>query len=242
MLIRLPDGGSAFDSVGDILRADEAAAVCEATRLVSEARAVLESAQARAQSRAESIIEEARREASAILEAAAVQARERAEEALARCRDQAAQEWHERHAALLQAHTEQSRRSELQLAGVVMQAVRRIVESLPQQAMYSRALASVQHLLRGSETVRLRVAEPDRAAAEQAVLAWQQQAERPFELELRVDASLSTGACVFESPLGTLDTSLEVQLSGLANALDRAVARALGAAAKSRSHAGGERD
>lgn len=240
MLIRLPE--ATYDCAGGIVRTEEACSVQTAARLLAEAQAVLEAAHARAEAEAAAIVKAAHDEAAELLQVAAQQAREEAAQAVDRCRMEAVHEWHRRHADLLCAHADKARENERQLANVVMQAVRRIVDTLPPQAMYVRALASVQPLLRGSETVTLHVAEADQPAAEAAVQGWQQQEDRPFELSVRVDATLTPGACVFQSPLGTLDTSLNVQFAGLAAALDRAVSRALGAAQKEQEQESGHAD
>ena len=53
------------------------------------------------------------------------------------------------------------------------------------------------------------------------------QAEAGLTVELKVDPGLKPGSCIFESDLGVLDASLQVQLEGLRGAMERAVRRAL---------------
>jgi flagellar biosynthesis/type III secretory pathway protein FliH len=111
-------------------------------------------------------------------------------------------------------------------------AVERIVRSGSREAAFTRALQGVRDALREAGGARMLV-HPDEAASAEAALAADAglHADGP-RVQVQADPTLPPGACIFESPLGRLDASLDVQLSGMRAALQRATRMALTEAAE----------
>jgi type III secretion protein L len=123
------------------------------------------------------------------------------------------------------------RAPEQKLAEIVVMAVQRIIRVEPPDALWRRALQTVQELLQRRGTVTLRVCADDAAHARAAVAGWPTgEPSNGLSVEVRADPTLERGACIFESELGTLDASLDIQLAGMRSALARAALGALASA------------
>lgn len=227
MLIWLHDGGSGVGAEDGIVRAGEAQQLGDVAAyrrsLALQRDALLQSAR----DEAEAIIEQARREAAALIEAARADATRAVSEGFERGEREAVAAWHERIARRTVDKAEAMRRMHEQLASIVTAAVGRIIDAEPREALYERALRSVKTLTRGATSLSLRVNAEDYEHARTALRSLEGLDTDGVSVDLAVDAALARGSCIFESELGMLDASLQLQLDALRAAMERAVHRAL---------------
>jgi type III secretion system HrpE/YscL family protein len=244
MLIWSHPGGAALLAERGIVRAHEFGAVLQLDEVLSLAREQALATREGAEDEAARIVDEAGQQARRLLVAAHAEAERLREQAGAHAQAEAARgyadgqreaatQWHAQFAQLQAGHAAALAGMEERLAGIVALAVERIVCLQPREAVFARALQGVRGALREAGGARLRV-HPDDAAAAHAALAADEgaQAER-LPVQVEADASLAPGACIFESHLGRLDASLDVQLAGVRAALERATRMALADAAES---------
>jgi len=140
---------------------------------------------------------------------------------------EAVQHWHDERMRQAQDRQDALRATHERLAEIVTTAVERIVQSEDRGTLYQRALKNVQTLTRGASSLTLRVSPADHDHARSGLGVLGPPGDTGLPVELRVDPSLKPGSCIFESELGVLDASLQVQLEGLRGAMERAVRRAL---------------
>jgi type III secretion protein L len=112
------------------------------------------------------------------------------------------------------------------MAQVVVSAVERIVRVEPAHALVERALAQVGDLLRGAAEARLCVHPADVPSAQRAVDALPALRGGEGALQVVGDPTLAPHSCRFESDLGVLDASLDLQLASLRRAIEAACAKA----------------
>jgi type III secretion protein L len=188
-----------------------------------QAQELLEQAQAQAQE----MLDDAQAQAQTLLDDMAAQVEQAKREGYEEGRRRNSIEWAERQTRQTQTRAQALQNMHEKLAVIVTSAVERIVHTEQRDALYQRALRSVQTLTRGASQLTLRVGPADYEAAAKAVGDLKGLAANGVQLEVAVDPALKNGSCIFESELGILDASLETQLAGLRNAMDRAVHRAL---------------
>jgi type III secretion protein L len=191
-----------------------------------EAEAEREEILASARARAEELLEEARGQLEDS-EAAEEEARTRGyEEGLTRGVDEAASEWTERAVRDAMSTQRGLQRQTERLGTIVSQALDRVVEQEDRGALYRRAVRTISQLLKDVPMMTLRVPEGDRDSAQSAVDTAMQYLCSEVRIEVVPDASLSDGACLFESDNGTIDAGLETQLTAIKRALGRAAQQA----------------
>lgn len=253
MLIWSHPGGAGLLAERGIVRAHEYGAVLQLDEILGHAR---EEAEALRQHAAEEagrtvdqavqqagqLLDEARADAGALREQARQDAENEAARGYADGEREAAARWHERFAELQAGDAAALAGMEARLAGIVAMAVERIVRAEPREAVFARALQGVRDALRESTGARLRVHPGDAAAAEAALAADDGAQAGQLHMQVEPDASLAPGACIFESSLGRLDASLDVQLAGVRAALERATRMALAEAADAAEAAPGGGD
>ncbi|WP_181179305.1 type III secretion system stator protein SctL [Methylibium rhizosphaerae] len=176
---------------------------------------------------AQALLEQARQEAARLLESARADAERARREAYDAGRRQAALEWHEQQTGSVIDKAQVLRNMHEKLATIVTAAVERIVHTEQREALYQRALRSVQGLARGASTLALRVNAEDYEHARAAIESLAALQTQGLHIEVNVDTALPPGGCVFESEVGILDASLQTQLEGLRAAMDRAVRKAI---------------
>ncbi|WP_347556987.1 type III secretion system stator protein SctL [Robbsia sp. KACC 23696] len=204
---------------GDVLRADEHAALLDADATL-----------VRAQRTATEIVAAAREEADALLAAAreaAAQSAARAEEryaasgklgyaaGLRRALDEAhttmqVKVWDARQAAV---------QAQRRLAGVVMKAVEQIVYETNRDALFARIGLTLQRLIDSESYLTLRVHGDDAARARVALQQAAESAGWRGGFDVIVDADAALGSCVCEWDYGVLVTGLDTQLGAIRRAL-----------------------
>jgi type III secretion protein L len=208
--------------------------------LVQQEQAILNAAHqqadellAQAQAHAQELINDAHAQAQTMLEEMEAHVEQAKREGYEEGRHRNSIEWAERQTRQTQSRAQALQNMHEKLAVIVTSAVERIVHTEQRDALYQRALRSVQTLTRGASQLTLRVGPADYEAAAKAVGELKGLAANGVQLEVAVDPALKNGSCIFESELGILDASLETQLAGLRNAMGRAVHRALAHAEES---------
>lgn len=245
MLFEFTAAGHVLGAEDGVLRAHDVERLChlneldsqaraERARLLQEATEAAEALCARAEAEAASLLAiarekadpdairaEAQRQASALLEQAREEADKLRQDAVKTGQEegalQAAQAWHERRLALANRQAQALDELQDKVIQIVMSAVQRIIESESKEALFRQAAKHVQHLLKAASQMTLRVALVDVEAARSTFAS--------EAVDVVADASLASGAAVFESELGTMNASLGVQLESLRAAL-QGVARA----------------
>lgn len=227
MVIWLDDGPDPIGIEDGIIPAARVQEVREVVQTRHALAAWRERTIAGVRTQAQALIDAARAEAAATREAARAEAERAVRQGYEDGQRQAAVEWHERQAQQARASGEAMGRVQQKLAEVVTAAVERIVGAEKREALYARALGTVQLLTRGATALTLRVHASDHEHARAALASLPAADGAGLAIELRVDPTLKPGGCVFESDQGILDASLETQLLGLRSAMKRAVQRAL---------------
>ena len=115
------------------------------------------------------------------------------------------------------ASVEYLERLEGDLAGIVEEAVRKIIGSLPPHEVAVDLVRKALTTLRSDRRVLVRVSPADEPAVREALLG--PKTGGTAFLDIRADARLSQGECVLESELGVVEASLETQLKNLSKAL-----------------------
>lgn len=201
----------------------------ELKRAREESQARAEVIVAEAEAQAANIISEAQAQANSIIEKAHVTAQSKMEDAYSQGHSEgtanALDEWHARRLDLALERASALEPLTQDLARVVATAIDRIVRTESMQSLFEKCLAQVSDLLRGSTSAMLRVNESDKAAALEAVRRAPQLSSSRVIFDVVSDPSLPPGSSVFESDVGVLDASLDVQLGALRGALERALER-----------------
>ena len=243
MLIWSSPAGASLLAEQGIVRAHEFAAVTQLDEILGCARDEAEAIRRRAeqeaagivdaaQQQAAQLLDEARGEAAAVREQAQRDAADEAEQAYEEGQRAAAVEWHTRLAELQARHDAAHEGMEDRLAAIVAQAVERIVRGGPREAVFARALQGVRDTLREAGGARLVVHPDDVAAARAALEEDASLTADGVRVQVEADPAATPGTCVFDSSLGRLDASLDVQLAGIRAALQRATRMALAEAAE----------
>lgn len=227
MVIWLHDAAGGIGAEDGILPASAAGGVAELDALrrsMEEQReGVLDAARAEAQA----LLAQARQETAQLLETARAEAERARREGYEDGRRKAALEWHQQQAERVVDKAQMLRGMHEKLAAIVTAAVERIVHTEQREALYQRALRSVQGLTNGAATLALRVNAADYEHARAALDSLKPLQMHGVNIEVSVDPALKPGGCIFESEVGILDASLQTQLDGLRAAMDRAVRKAL---------------
>ena len=212
-----------------LIRRAELPAFAELQDLLRSLRHEADELAAQAVAQGESVLAQARSAADAmhrqsLSDAAAVQ-HQAHEQGLAQGLAEAASQWHARHLdAQLQRASELAAHKQL-MARIVVAAVERMVRTEPAQALFERALAQVGELLRDASEARLCVNPVDMPCARRAVAEMPMLRNTEVTLHVAADALLAPRSCRFESDLGVLDASLDLQLASLRQAIESACAR-----------------
>lgn len=251
MLIWSSPGGASLLAERGILRAHEFAAVTRLDDILGCAREEAEAIRRRAEDEAAAIVdaalgqaaqllEQSRAEVASMQEQARRDADDEAERAYQEGQQAAAVEWHARLADLQERQQAAHEGMEDRLAAIVAQAVERIVRSGPREDVFARALQGVRDTLREAGTARLLVHPEDGEAARAALQEDAGLAADGVRVLVEADPAVAPGTCLFDSALGRLDASLDVQLAGIRAALQRATRMALAEAADEQAHDGAE--
>lgn len=209
------------ETFGTLVSIDAAYTALAADReaLLAAAREEAAEIVAAGQAQAGQIIEEARRE----YDTAAEQGyRDGCDRALA--------DWMERLADVADAQSQLQIRMRERLAGIVASAVEQIVRVERHEALFERALATVDRIVDGATYLRVAVHPDDydeaKATFDRLAARWLELG-RPIPLSVVADKRLGPGSCVCESDFGTVDASLDTQLRAMRSAVSRALKRSV---------------
>lgn len=206
-----------FEALQDLLQALRQ----DLDEVRERAHAAAEAARAAAEQQAAARLKDAQAEAEALCRQAHAQG-------LQQGHADAAAEWHARHHASVLRQQDSLKSQREGVARLVVAAVEQMVTTEAPQARFEKALSQVGELSRGGGVATLRVHPGERAAAQEAVRHTANLREASLVIEVLADSGLPLGGCVFESDLGMLDASLEVQLAGLKRLLDAEAERQSG--------------
>lgn len=157
----------------------------------------------------------------ALAEAHATRERAR-EEGFAEGMAQAAERWTE--TALREAASTQRSliRQTQRLSQIVSLALERIIEHEDRVTLFNRALTAITRLVRDVPMATLRVSPTELDPALAAVTAFAPCAAGRLQIEVKADAALPPGSCLFESDQGLVDAGLATQLAAIRRAMARA--------------------
>jgi type III secretion protein L len=196
-------------------------------------------AQARAEAAA--IVTAAEAQASLLLDAANETYEAAAKRGYREGSNRALTEWMERLANATDAQNRLQVRMRERLANVIASAVESIVHSMDREALFARALSTVDRIIDNSTYLRVAVNPQDygaaRAAFDQLAAKWRD-AGRPIPMSIVADRQLELGACVCETDFGSVDASLKTQLRAMRGAVARALKRSI---YQNQADTGGER-
>jgi type III secretion protein L len=210
-----------------IVRAHEVQALLSLDDSRERLAALGEQALAQARAEAEALLADGRQRAAQMIADAQAQIEAARQQGYEDGQREAVQRWQSARIDAAQDKLKALRATHERLAEIVTTAVERIVHTEDRAALYQRALKNVQALTRGASALVLRVSPADHEQARAGLGGLAGQGEAGLAVELKVDPGLKPGSCIFESDLGVLDASLQVQLEGLRGAMERAVRRAL---------------
>ena len=115
------------------------------------------------------------------------------------------------------ASVEYLEKIESDLAGIVEEAVRKIIGDLPAEEAAAGLVKKALSTMRSDRRVLVRVSTADEPAVRSALLG--PASGGSAFLDVRSDGRLSRGQCVLESELGVVEASLQTQLKNLSAAL-----------------------
>ncbi|RAS39228.1 type III secretion system stator protein SctL [Paraburkholderia bryophila] len=189
----------------------------------------------------EALLAEARDEAARIVDAGHAQAAEIAAQAQRNydtaseqgyrdgC-DRALADWMQRLADVADAQSQLQIRMRERLAQIVASAVEQIVRVERHEALFERALATVDRIVEGATYLRVAVHPDDyteaKATFDRLASRWRDLGQ-PIPLSVIADKRLEPGSCVCESDFGTVDASLDTQLRAMRSAVSRALKRSV---------------
>ncbi|CAB3772872.1 hypothetical protein LMG29542_07005 [Paraburkholderia humisilvae] len=206
---------------GELLELEQANAALARERLTLLA-------DARAQ--AEAIVDDARQAAARLLEQAREEYEDASERGYADGLDHARTEWMEQVASSAETQSQLQRGMRTRLAEIVSSAVEQIVSVQNRDALFERALTTVERIVDGATYLRVTVHPQDVESAQmmfdQLVSRWRAAGSR-LSLSVTADKRLPVGSCICESDCGTIDASLTTQLRAMRNAVSRALNRAI---------------
>ncbi|OXI17844.1 type III secretion system stator protein SctL [Burkholderia sp. AU15512] len=144
--------------------------------------------------------------------------------------NRALSEWMERLADATDAQSRLQVRMRERLADIIASAVESIVHSMDREALFERALSTVDRIIDNSTYLRVAVNPQDyeaaRAAFDQLAAKWRDLG-RPIPVSIVADRQLEPGACVCETDFGSVDASLNTQLRAMRSAVARALKRSI---------------
>ncbi|MGE8164933.1 type III secretion system stator protein SctL [Paraburkholderia sp. NPDC080076] len=144
--------------------------------------------------------------------------------------DRALADWMERLADVADAQNQLQMRMRERLAQIVASAVEQIVRVERHEALFERALATVDRIVEGATYLRVAVHPDDYAEAkatfDRLASRWRDLGQ-PIPLSVIADKRLDPGSCVCESDFGTVDASLDTQLRAMRSAVSRALKRSV---------------
>jgi type III secretion protein L len=148
--------------------------------------------------------------------------------------DRALAEWTERLANSADAQNRLQISMRERLANIVTLAVEQIVRVERHDALFERALATVDRIVDGATYLRVLVHPDDHDEAKEAferLAARWRDLGRPIPLSVVPDKRLGPGSCVCETDFGTVDAGLETQLRAMRGAVSRALGHSIEEAA-----------
>jgi type III secretion protein L len=107
------------------------------------------------------------------------------------------------------------------LVELVMQALRHLLQELPDEERYAQLALPVLDAAIGARRARLAVAPGDEARARATLLRWQKKHGPLPAVELLVDELLAPGDCVLETEDGAVDGRLSERLAAIRKTLLR---------------------
>lgn len=105
------------------------------------------------------------------------------------------------------------------LVATVIQGVKSILGEIDANTFFQQALQQVAASIRDESFVTLRVCPAQEDAAQRAVQELLAQTHSSNFIQVNADPELREGACVLESPSGSVDASLETQLAAIGKSL-----------------------
>ncbi|OXJ06588.1 type III secretion system stator protein SctL [Burkholderia sp. AU6039] len=185
---------------------------------------------AQARSEAAEIIAAAEEQAGLLLETAHDSYETAAKRGYREGSNRALAEWVERLADATDAQNRLQIRMRERLADIIASAVESIVQSVDREALFSRALSTVDRIIENSTYLRVSVNPQDyesaRAAFDQLAAKWRDLG-RPIPVSIIADKQLAPGACICETDFGSVDASLKTQLQAMRRAVSRALKRSI---------------
>ncbi|MCA8095209.1 type III secretion system stator protein SctL [Burkholderia anthina] len=209
------------ETFGDLLSIAHAYAQLEADRAL-----VL----AQAQDEAAAIVAAGEEQAELLLDAASETYETAAKRGYREGSNRALTEWMERLADATDAQNRLQVRMRERLADIIASAVESIVHSMDREALFARALSTVDRIIDNATYLRVAVNPQDydaaRAAFDQLAAKWRDLG-RPIPVSIVADKQLEPGACVCETDFGSVDASLKTQLRAMRSAVARALKRSI---------------
>jgi type III secretion protein L len=139
----------------------------------------------------------------------------------------ALEDWHRRNLdAMTDARALQARMRE-RLAELITSAVEQIVLVAEPQALFQRALKTLDTISDGATYLRVSVSLGEYDDAVRTFAQLLEAGGRRLAIEVMPDKRLSPGACVCESDYGVIDASLDTQLNAIRSAIGRALKHSL---------------
>jgi type III secretion protein L len=207
------------DMFGELLSLDAAqgALAEERDTLLDHARAEAAALVENAQDEAQRIVEDAQREYATASEQGY---RDGSERSLS--------DWMERLTQVAHAQNRLQESMRERLANIVATAVEQIVRVESHEALFERALATVDRIVDGATYLRVAVSPGDfddaKAAFDRLTARWRDLGQA-IPLSVVADKQLGPGSCVCETDFGTVDASLDMQLRAMRSAVSRALKR-----------------
>jgi type III secretion protein L len=216
------------DIFGEMLTLKQAAETlaCEREAILAEARAQAEQLCVQAHSQAEKILDDAARSAQQLVEDARKEYDRAANDGYEDGLERARSEWMAKVASSADTQAQLQQRMRQRLAEIVSAAVEQIVSVQSRDALFERAVVTIERIVDGATYLRVAVHPQDfdraQATFERFASRWREAGYR-LSVSVTADKRLPVGSCLCESDCGTIDASLDTQLRAMRNAVSRAL-------------------
>jgi type III secretion protein L len=108
------------------------------------------------------------------------------------------------------------------ILNIVMRSLRRVIGEIDDTELIRRIVTNALEVVRNQKRATLRV-NPDQApAVRKSVAEWTKKGSQIELMEVVADSRIGKEACLIETEIGTVDASLDVQLTAIRRVLSKA--------------------
>ncbi|MFM0099828.1 type III secretion system stator protein SctL [Paraburkholderia nemoris] len=230
MAIWLKSDPKAVAIDADVVRAEEFARVTELSDALEALHELVAATMCDATTRAQALVETARREADAFVAGARRKFDNSARLGYAAGHRRALADTHARYLASMRSEQQQLHGSAERLSRLVMKVVEQVIAESDRDALMRRVVLTVTRAIDDAAHLSVTVSPVDAERAKRLFSEIGQTAVPPLNLDVIVNDQAIAGTCICEWDDGVVEANLGAQIAGLARALARGAASAVSSA------------